>query len=78
MRIVVDINHPAHVHYFKHFIREMKKRGHDILITASRKEITFRLLESIQLQFVDVGTYGTSLISKLVISQSSISGIIKR
>jgi len=66
MRIVVDINHPAHVHYFKHFIREMKKRGHDILITASRKEITFRLLESIQLQFVDVGTYGTSLISKLV------------
>lgn len=66
MRITVDINHPAHVHYFKHFIREMKKRGHEVLITASKKDITFRLLESSQLEFKDVGTYGASLVSKLV------------
>ena len=27
MRIVVDINHPAHVHYFKNFIWEMQKKA---------------------------------------------------
>jgi len=26
MRIVVDINHPAQVHYFKNFIWEMGKK----------------------------------------------------
>ena len=65
MRIVVDINHPGHVHYFKQFIWEMKERGHDVLITASEKDITFKLLENYHLDFENMGTYGTSLISKL-------------
>jgi predicted glycosyltransferase len=42
MRVVVDINRPSDVHFFKNFIREMEKRGHVILITASRKEISYR------------------------------------
>jgi len=65
MRIVVDINHPGHVHYFKQFIWEMKERGHEVLITASEKDITFRLLESYHLDFENMGTYGASLVSKL-------------
>lgn len=65
MRIVVDISHPGHVHYFKHFIREMKEKGHEVLITASEKDITFKLLEKYHLEFENMGSYGTSLISKL-------------
>ena len=66
MRIVVDINHPAHVHYFKHFIREMKTRGHDILITASEKEVSYRLLDLYGLEYIKLGSYGTSLLEKMV------------
>jgi len=66
MRIVVDINHPAHVHYFKYFIREMRKKGHEVLITASEKDITFRLLECYNLDFRNVGNYGDSLINKII------------
>jgi hypothetical protein len=66
MKIVVDINHPGHVHYFKHFIWEMRKRGHEVLITASEKDITFRLLERYNLEYENVGTYGTSLLLKLI------------
>lgn len=66
MRIVVDMNHPAHVHYFKYFIREMKKKGHEVLITASEKDVTFKLLESYQLEFENVGSYGNSLVEKLL------------
>jgi predicted glycosyltransferase len=66
MKIVVDIGHPAHVHYFKHFIREMERRGHEILITASQKEVTFSLLKSYGFQFVDMGSFGKSLFRKVL------------
>ena len=65
MRIVVDINHPGHVHYFRYFIWEMKENGHEVLITASEKDITFKLLENYNLEFENMGTYGISLVSKL-------------
>jgi len=65
MKIVVDINHPGHVHYFKHFIWEMRKRGHEVLVTASEKDVTLKLLENYHLEYENMGTYGTSLVSKL-------------
>lgn len=66
MKIVVDINHPAHVHYFKNFIWEMKRKGHEILITASEKDLSFRLLDAYNFSYIPLGSYGKSLISKLV------------
>ncbi len=39
MRILVDIGHPAHVHFFKNFIWEMEKRGHEFIVTARDKDV---------------------------------------
>lgn len=64
MRIVVDVNHPAHVHYFKNFIWEMKKKGYDILVTASEKDISYRLLDCYNIPYVKLGCYGTQISSK--------------
>jgi uncharacterized protein len=66
MRIVVDINHPAHVHYFKYFIQEMRKKGHEVLLTASEKDIIFSLLENYHLEYVNAGNYGNSQLQKLI------------
>lgn len=66
MKIVVDISHPAHVHYFKHFIWGMRGRGHDVLITASEKEIAYQLLDLYGFQYVKIGDYGHSVIQKLI------------
>jgi predicted glycosyltransferase len=66
MRVVVDINHPADVHFFKNFIREMEQRGHTILITASRKEISYRLLDSCGFTYEKLGSYGKSLAEKMI------------
>jgi hypothetical protein len=66
MKIVVDINHPAHVHYFKNFIWEMKNRGHDVMITATEKDITCTLLDCYNLKYCNLGRYGSSLISKIL------------
>jgi hypothetical protein len=65
MNIVVDINHPAHVHFFKHFIWAMQERGHQVLITASDKDIAFQLLDEYRLPYVNLGTYGKSLFRKM-------------
>jgi hypothetical protein len=64
VRIVVDINHPGQVHYFKNFIRDVRQHGHEVLVTASEKEITFRLLREYGLDFVPLGSYGGTLASK--------------
>lgn len=64
MRIIVDINHPAHVHFFREFIREMSRRGHDVTITASDKDVALDLLRAYGISFHHLGTYGETLMRK--------------
>ncbi len=45
MKILIDIGHPAHVHYFRNFIKVMEQRGHKFFVTAREKEFTHQLLE---------------------------------
>jgi len=66
MRIVVDINHPAHVHFFKNFIWEMKERGHQVVVAASQKDLAYTLLQKYGFTYIPLGCYGNSLFKKLV------------
>jgi len=66
MKIVVSVNHPGHVHLFKNFILYMRKRGHEILITATKKDVSFQLLDNYGFNYIDLGSYGTSLTQKLI------------
>lgn len=54
MRFAVDLLHPAHVHFFRHFVREMEARGHRTLLTARAKEHTLDLLEAYDLPYVPI------------------------
>jgi len=45
MRILIDVLHPAHVHFFRNFHNEMEGRGHDLLITARDKDRSLDLLD---------------------------------
>jgi predicted glycosyltransferase len=45
MRILVDILHPAHVHFFRNFSGEMEARGHEVRITARAKDRSLELLD---------------------------------
>lgn len=49
MRVLIDILHPAHVHFFRHFRTELRARGHEVLITARDKDVTIDLLEGVQM-----------------------------
>lgn len=44
MRILIDILHPAHVHFFRRFHDEMAERGHELCITARAKDRSLELL----------------------------------
>jgi len=66
MRIIVDIGHPAHVHLFKNFIWQMEKREHDILITATEKDITIDLLNNYGFDYIAMGSYGNSPARKMM------------
>lgn len=58
MRILVDIGHPAHVHFFKNFIWEMGRRGHELVVTARDKDVALRLLEAYDIEYTAVGRPG--------------------
>jgi hypothetical protein len=64
LRIVVDVNTAGQVHFFKHAIVELRGRGHEVLITGSRKNVSIDLLEIYGLGYTYIGNYGTSMLSK--------------
>lgn len=51
MRILIDILHPAHVHFFRNFYAEMEGRGHELVVTARAKEQSLLLLERHQIPY---------------------------
>ena len=67
MRILVDIIHPANVHYFKNFIREIKNNNYEIIITSRDKDVSLKLLDSYNLQYINLGkgSFGKGALGKL-------------
>ncbi|MBA2869074.1 DUF354 domain-containing protein [Methanococcus maripaludis] len=55
MKIIVEIQHPAHVHQFRYLISELEKRGHTIHIITTDKEVTIKLLDSFGLKYDLIG-----------------------
>lgn len=45
MKILIDITHPAHVHFFRHAIREWESRGHQVIVTSRDKDLAVSLLD---------------------------------
>jgi predicted glycosyltransferase len=66
MKILIDIGHPAHVHYFRNFIQEMSSEGHVFVIVARDKEVSQQLLRAYGLDFISRGKGATSRIGKIL------------
>ncbi len=45
MKILIDINHPAHVHYFRNFIRLMEAKGHQFCVINRDSKMINQLLD---------------------------------
>jgi predicted glycosyltransferase len=56
VRILLDVLHPAHVHFFRNFYGEMEARGHELYITARDKDHSADLLRTFDLPFEQISS----------------------
>lgn len=66
MKVLIDINHPAHVHFFKNVIIRLFDEDVEIVVVASKKPMVYELLEGLGIDFIRIGTYGSSLVKKVI------------
>ncbi|MDD4205412.1 MAG: DUF354 domain-containing protein [Candidatus Delongbacteria bacterium] len=81
MNVLFDINHPAHVHFFKNFIDYLQSGGHPVTITARKKEITEELLDLYNYEYKTVSKIGSSrsaLLYELIVHQLNLYKILKK
>jgi uncharacterized protein len=64
MRVLFDMGHPAHVHLFKNTIKNLKRDGHEIKITARNKEVTLALLKAYGFEYENRGEIYTGMLNK--------------
>lgn len=82
MKFLVDINHPAHVHFFRHPICILRERGHDIVVTSRAKEMAVPLLDELGIEHEVLSTSGKggllSLGRELVQRDAALYRVAKR
>mgnify|MGYP001252757273 CR=1 FL=1 len=66
MNILIDIGHPAHVHYFRNFIKIMENKGHKFLIISRNKELEQYLLNIYKIPYIDRGVGSKKIIGKFL------------
>lgn len=61
MHILIDITHPAHVHFFKNSLHIWRDMGHAISITTRDKDITLSLLDNLGIAYTNLSKAATGL-----------------
>lgn len=64
--ILIDIGHPAHVHYFRNFIQIMQEKGHKVLVIARNREVIHELLVSYNIKFISRGKGSKFILGKII------------
>lgn len=65
MRIFIDIGHPAHVHYFRNFIRLMQAKEHEFFVSARDRSVIHYLLNHFKIVFYNRGKGKNGIFGKL-------------
>jgi predicted glycosyltransferase len=51
-KILIDINHPAHVHYFRNFIELIERQGYEVVLTNRNSDIINELLDHYNIKHI--------------------------
>jgi predicted glycosyltransferase len=81
MKILIDIGHPAHVHFFAQPVRLLKARGHDILVTSRKKDIALELLDEMGVKHVSLSSAKEGLLGflrELIVRDLSLVRVIRQ
>ncbi len=82
MRVLIDIGHPAHVHFFQRPIQLLQAAGHEIIITSRDKECALALLDGMGLEHHPLSALGKgelfSLGKELVCRDLALLKVVKK
>lgn len=81
MKILIEMTHPAHVHFFRHAIAEFQKRGHTVAVTAREKDVTIQLLDNYGIPFTRLSKVGggkISLLSEMLVRDTRLLRFCRR
>ena len=66
MKVLFDIGHPGHVHYFRFAIKELQEKGHKVIVTARQRDIIFSLLDFYKISYINRGNGSNTRFGKLL------------
>jgi len=66
MKILVDVEHPAHVHFFKNMIWKLEEEGYEVKVVARATDTTLNLLNAYKFKYENLGKHRKNLFSKIV------------
>ncbi|QLK25814.1 DUF354 domain-containing protein [Natrinema zhouii] len=78
MRVIVTIQHPGHVHFFKHAIRELQSKGHELHVFARENEVTVELLERAEIDHEVLAGESNSLLSLAAVQATYETRLLRR
>lgn len=61
MNVLIEIGHPAHVHFFNGIIEELKNKGDHVVVVTRNKEITNRLLDRMGITYRSLSSPATGV-----------------
>lgn len=75
--ILFDLNHPAHVHYFRNVIDCLIEQGDRVIVVSRNKEIEYHLLDQYGIEYIGRGKGGSSIISRIIYHIFAVAFIIR-
>lgn len=64
MNILIDINHPAHVHLLRNTFFLLKEKGHEVTVVVKEIPSAIRLLDLYGIPYINIGGKDDALIKK--------------
>ena len=61
-RVLIDINHPKQIHFFKHLIWKLRQRDDQVLVTSRDKDVAVKLLDSLGIEHHCLSRRGRGMI----------------
>lgn len=78
MRVLVDVGHPGHVHFFRHAIARLRAEGHDVLLSARDKDVTLDLLRAFGLDHAPLSSPARGLAREFPVRLARLARLISR
>ena len=64
MNILIDINHPAHVHLYRNVYKMLVEKGHEVLVVVKEIPSAMKLLDLYGIPYVNIGKKDDNMMRK--------------